>query len=159
MGDESNPYSAVGGPRLRREPSLSHALRRLRLLGADQEMLDDLAEHWDEFDDDWTPERRRYFVTLPDKALAEVIRSVREEWDFATTDEITAERLEFERRVATAEIEVDGRIGQSVAALLAWVGDDRARATALYHAESAADGQGRVTLLRPLEEMLATDAA
>lgn len=157
----SNPYepgdyrSATGEV----QGELATVLERLRTLGATPDELAAFEEHWDDFDDDWTPERRAQLRYASDPELRQMIGSVRvEHFEHTHTEDEEADVVAEQRAAAAAE-EAPGHMGGSVKSLLAWVDEDPdlvlARARAVYDLE--VDGQQRTTLLSGLAERLPDD--
>lgn len=140
------------------QPDLAAFTSRLRRLGATDDELALVAEHWDHFDDDWTAEKRAETIRLTDDELRSGLLSARGEFDRATmSDDELAARDRAARWDATLA-EVEGRIGSSVAKLLAWIGDDTLRAEAVLQVENEA-AQPRRTLIDALAERLSGVAA
>lgn len=148
-----------------RRTDLDQFLTRLRELGALPDEIDAVAEVWDSLDPDgappdesghpaWTRQRRADMANLGDAELRSMILAAREEYELGTTTEEEHEDRALRARQAEARVEAQARIGGSVTAVLAWVGDDVARAAAVVELESSPEGAGRVTLLRPLAELI-----
>lgn len=131
-------------------------LQRLEQLGADEAMRADVAARWDDFDAEWTPGARDAFVRQNDTELREAIASVVREYDHATTSADDAAARQRARHRELTYAEALGRMGQSVPALIAWVGDDAVRAEVVSELEQRPDGANRKTLVVALEPMLGT---
>lgn len=154
----TNPYASKGAktPAAETADPLEHFLGRLTALGATEDELDGVRDSWDTFepDDDpenpepWTSERQAEMVSANDADLREMIEAAREEYEHGTTTEEDAEAKDaHDDLMAEAKDVAAG----TVADALEWVGDDPDRAVAVLAWEQ--DGQGRVTLLRPLQEL------
>lgn len=128
---------------------------RLASLGASVEEIAATMDRWDDLDDDWTPDRRHYLATAAgDTELAGLIRDARDEYEVGTvTEEAAAERAEQVSYRAASD-EAGERIGGTIAAVMAWVGDDPVRALAVLDLERSDAGAGRVTMIAQLEELI-----
>lgn len=127
---------------------------RLRVLGLDEEGIADLIQHWDDFDDDWTPDTRRALVRAPDRELQRLIRSRDSEFAEST---LTAEEQALEdltQAVMRAEVVGEDKIGGTVAEVLEWVSEDRVRAMAASNLERSPAGGQRKTLLAELDRII-----
>lgn len=149
-------------PRTRRSVSetvepLGAITRRLRLLGATSEEVAAFVEAWDDFDADWTPERRAEFSRLPDSVLLEGIHAVRAEWREATLSEdeerAITEAVAWERLVEEATVAVQGAPTVVGTWIRGATGDARrARAEAVLAVEQA--GRRRPTVLKAAAAIL-----
>lgn len=156
-----DPYSARGWPRVNTEmrSPLDQFIDRLRQLGATDEEVDDVLATWDDFDSDphapeaWTHAQRARVLAMGDNELRALIESGRQEYAYATTTEDEAAEQGARRARQRAATEAEDRINGNVAGILAWVGDDPVRATAVYSLEKASPSP-RKTLLEPLEGIL-----
>lgn len=147
-----------------RRDGLDQFLTRLRELGAAADEVQMVAEGWDDLDPDgtpdqdghpaWTRQRRAEMANLSDTELRSMILASREEYEVGTTTEEEQEARARQARMAAAASEAQARIGGSVASVLAWVADDVDRAEAVVALETNPDGAQRVTLLRPLNELI-----
>lgn len=151
----SNPYEATRRRTSNERASdLAHLLTRLRALGADEDQVADVARHWDDFGDGYTPEDRAALVRSSDAELRAKILDVEEEYRVGTMTEEQDERDRHFHRVVRAEVEAFDLMTLPVAKLLAWVGDDRARAIAVQNLEAGPDGGSRKSLLAGLEKVI-----
>ncbi len=150
-----DPYRAKGWPRVNRETrtDLETFTMRLELLGASPDEVQAVVGGWDDFDGDWTPERRHELLHMGDDGLRGVIEAGREEYDYANTTEEEAEARVEAQRLRTARSEAAQRIYGTVPSLLAWVGDDQVRAGAVRELETGDEGASRKTLLSALDEI------
>lgn len=139
---------------------LPYFLGRLRQLGATEDELAGVASSWDDLEqpdpanpEAWTVERRTAMVSANDADLVDMIDAARQEWAEGTTSE--EQERDDAADAARAELRAQAieAVAGTVAEALEWVGDDRARAEAAWEAE--VDGRDRVTLVRPLADMLA----
>lgn len=151
-----NPYAA----RVRRTASevvsgLDTITLRLQRLGATPDEVAAMAEVWDHFDEDWTPERQAQMLAWDDTRLAAELAATRSEYEDATDpDGVVARQLQHRRDAALTEaFEV---VGLSVKRLVAWVDGDPVRAEALLSIERDTRDP-RSTLVTKLERVL--DAA
>lgn len=135
------------------ETPLQTFVRRLRALGADDESIALLQEGWDDFDDDWTPERRDRLLSLSDFDLLAEIRRVEVEYDHDTTTPAEADERE-QARLAAVQREATTRMDHTVPTLLNWVGDDEDRAWAVLELERLRGDNARSTLTGPLEQII-----
>lgn len=93
--------------------------------------------HWDEFDSDWTPEKRAGVKYWPDSRLRREVLAVLQEYADDTGTELDA----------VAKVITLGSISE----VLAWVGEDRERAMAAARAEHVGKSRGRLlTQLKPI---------
>jgi len=154
----------MGNPKAPRRLAISDAergrrdketlLNRLRLLGLDDEGLRDLEEHWDDFDESWTPEFRYQLTRTSDARLLALIRGREDEYRYATTTEDDESLEARARAVAAAEPEAQDKLNGTIREVLAWVGDDPVRAMAARNLEANPEGASRVTLLDALDRIL-----
>ena len=153
MGD---PYRAKGWPRVNRETrtDLETFTMRLELLGASPDEVAAVTDGWDDFDGDWTPERRHELLHMGDDGPRGVIVAGREEYDYANTTEEEADARAEAQRLRTARTEAAQRIYGTVPSIVAWMGDDPVRARALRELEEDAEGAGRKTLLAAIDEII-----
>lgn len=145
-----NPYAARGAVRVSNESrgDLETLLARLDLLGASPDELDQVREGWDDLDDDWTLEARAAFVRMSDADLVAAIQGVRDEYRLGTTteaEEHTQATIRAEDDLAAGDV-----LSQAIPHVLAWVGDDDARAFAVHDAE-ARRPEPRKTLMEAVE--------
>lgn len=156
-----NPYAARGPVRTANEVQspLGQVLARLERLGADADELQMVRDGWDDLDDDWTAEARDQLLRLPDDQLRQMIEDARAEYEHGTTSEEDAAAAERAAEQEAAMVEARGRMGQTVAQLVEWVGDDPARAYAVHTLEGQPDGGQRKTLLEAVETAAAAWAA
>lgn len=131
---------------------LAGYLERLTALGATPDELAAAAATWDQFDDDWTPERRYQWVRQPDHVLRDAILSVRSEFTAGTTDPDDIDAAHHKAAVSAAMIEARERVGYTVPNVLEWVGDDPARADAMRIVENEKP-KPRTSLLAALDEV------
>ncbi len=158
MGD---PYAPKGYPRINSETRspLEQFTMRLRELGATEEEVSAVVETWDQFDPDptapeaWTHAQRARVMALGDNELRAMITDGRREYEFSTTTQEDADRKTAKAKEIRAMDEARGRIDGNVAAILAWVGDDKVRAQAALSAEQEG-GAPRKTLVAGLEDVL-----
>lgn len=151
-----NPYQAT---RLRGEPDSARdkatLLRRLRMLGLDDDGLQDVDDHWDDLnDDDWTPAKRYQLVRASDSVLMAAIRDRYAEFMDSTTTTEQQDIAALDAAVTRAEVEANDKIGGTVADVLAWVGDSRVRAMAASNLERGPDGGSRKTLTEALDRII-----
>lgn len=137
------------------ESLLEHFLRRLVKLGVEQSDLDDVRAHWDDFNEDWTPEKRRELVSMTDVQLREGLAERDDEYDFSTTTGEDDARQALEHAVAQAEVAASDKMSGTIPQIMEWVGGDRARAMAALNLEQSPDGGNRVTLVAALNEIVA----
>lgn len=151
-----NPYKSRKPIRVARESvsELDQFLGRLRRLGLDEDGLADVAAHWDDFDDDWTPERRRMFVRFPDARLREMIDAVDDEFDIGTISEDDALSDQVDAEYAAAKADALGRMGDTIPGIVEWVAADPVRARATLDLETLPEGANRKTLVEKLETII-----
>lgn len=152
----SNPYKSRKPIRVANESvsELDGFLARLRRLGLDDSGLSDVKEHWDDFDEDWTPERRRTLVRLPDSRLRQMIVSVDDEFEFGTITEEDADAEQVDAAYVAAKADALGRMGDTVSGILEWVAADPIRARAVADLETLPEGANRKTLVEKLDAIL-----
>jgi hypothetical protein len=139
-----------------RESELEGFLRRLKVLGATPDEIESTRVGWDMFDEDWTPDRRAALCRSSDGHIRAEIGRIRAEYLVGTTTEADAADARLAALDAKARDEAFDRMGLTVPALLAWVGNDAHRARAVEHWEASMRGAGRATLLRAVRAV--TDA-
>lgn len=88
---------------------LDSLTNRLSILGAPDDMLDNLAWQWDNFDDEWTPALQADLVHWSDDRLFREITGILSEFHDATTETDSAAPVatlarRFAARGTTAEI-------------------------------------------------------
>lgn len=127
-------------------------LERLRILGATPDELAAAREHWDDFDDEWTPEVRRDYVRQSDDVLRADLHAARREYLEGTTDPEVLEAADRDAEVEALAVEALEHNGYTVAKVLEWVGDDPARAEAMLAVERTR-GDARKGVLEPLEAL------
>jgi hypothetical protein len=156
----SNPFVArvrrvVAHPQ--RLSELDQFAARLAAVGATAEEIATVRETWDEFDADWTLERRTALTRLPDPELRAEVVATRQEYAHDTTsdDEQAAQdgATLWERTLTDAA----GVIGKTIPEVVAWVGSDQIRAMAAVELESGEHGAGRKTLLAALRPLIEGD--
>lgn len=152
-----NAKPAVGADSM---GELPYFLGRLRQLGATDEEVAGVAASWDDLEaadpanpEAWTLERRTEMVSASDADLVEMIDAARQEYALGTTTEGEQVATEVAAWRAKLRAQATEAVAGTVAEALEWVGNDRARAETAAEAEQA--GRARVTLLRPLAELLA----
>lgn len=150
-----DPYQAKGYPRVNSETRspLEQFVTRLRELRATEDEVSAVVDTWDDFDEHWTPTERARVAALGDNELRAMIVDGRREYEVGTTTQEEADRRAAKAAELRAMSEAQGRIDGSVAAILAWVGDDRIRAQAALAAEREG-GAPRKTLVAGLEDVL-----
>lgn len=124
-------------------------VERLRRLGATDDELALVVEHWDDFDDDWTIEKRRETLRLSDDELLNGLLSARDEYAQHTLTEEEQADVERAQRWEALLIDARGIIGLSVARVVEWVDGDSVRAQAVLAVENEAQ-QPRRTLIDAL---------
>ncbi len=151
----SDPYAPKGYPRVNSETRspLEQFTMRLRELSATDDEVSAVVASWDDFDDEWTPAERARVAGLGDNELRAMIVDGRREFTYSTTTQEDADRKAAKAREMRAMSEAQERIDGNVAAILAWVVDDKVRAQAALSAEKEA-GAPRKTLVAGLEEVL-----
>lgn len=178
MSDYTEDPYAGGGAGPKRNASsgevrteLQQFTQRLRDLGATPDEVDPVLATWDDLDADdatadegeappWTAARRTALVNAPDAELLGLILAARDEYTYATTTEGEAADAERQAQLAAVAADAAGVIGRSVGDVLAWVGTDADRATAVLALETAEGaGANRKTLVGPLQEQVAEAAA
>lgn len=117
---------------------LEEFLIRLQGLGATAEQLTEVAQNWDAFDGEWTPERRDEVIRWPDERLKAEIIDVLDEFAEGTGGPLDE----------AARVWVSGSIPE----VLSWVGDDPDRAIAAAAAERR--GKLRAKLLAKLDKIV-----
>ncbi len=145
---------------------LAQFLQRLADLGATADEVQRVADAWDVLDPDddpdpeaWTRARRDQFAAAGDTELLAALKATRDEYKLGHT---TEEQAAAEQQAATLDAalaEAHGRIAGNVQSILAWVGDDPARAEAVLRLELAPEGASRTTLQGPLVQLLGWDDA
>lgn len=145
-----------GSPEVASPTDVDSFTRRLSRLGAPLDMIDAVRAHWDE---EWGPDDvpKAELVRMSDAELSGLIAGVQREHveNTMTEDEEAAARRTAAVDAAHPEAERLVTEGATVATLLEWVGDNEARAQAVYDVENDVHGdKARVTLLGPLEELL-----
>ncbi len=156
-----DPYQARGYPRVNSETRspLEQFVLRLRQLGATEDEVSAVVDTWDEFDPDphapdaWTHAQRAKVMALGDNELRAMIVDGRREYEYSTTTQEDADRKAAKNAELRAMNEARGRIDGGVKAILAWVGDDKVRATAALVAEREG-GAPRKTLVAALTELI-----
>ena len=150
-----DPYQAKGYPRINSETRspLEQFVLRLRELGATEDEVSAVVASWDDIDEEWTPAERARVAGLGDNELRAMIVDGRQEFTYSTTTQEDADRKAAKAREMRAMSEAQERIDGNVAAILAWVGDDKVRAQAALSAEKEG-GAPRKTLVSGLEEVL-----
>lgn len=156
-----DPYAPKGYPRINSETRspLEQFIMRLRELGATEDEVSAVVETWDQFDSDphapeaWTHAQRARVMALGDNELRAMIVDGRREYEFSTTTQEEADRKAAKAREIRAMSEARDRIDGTIAAILAWVGDDKIRAQAALSAEREG-GAPRKTLVTKLEDVL-----
>lgn len=148
MGDRFTPPSdAVTVSTSERETPLAYLSRRLRKLGATDDELSSLADEWAKGDDDGWVMPRHDLAHAPDTVLVALLAEVRAEYHVSTTteDEDAARAAQAER--AHLHEQAWAVVTEStVPEVMAWVGDDLARAVAARDSEQMR-AQPRSTLL------------
>lgn len=149
-----NPYQARGAIRVADESvsELDAFIARLRRLGATADEVASVREGWDDFDEDWTPDRRREFIRQSDDELRAALADVRDEYELGTTTEDEARAAERADRLDAALGAAHEQMGRTVGELIEWVGDDDARAHAVTVWETSEEGGGRKTLVAALAD-------
>lgn len=145
-------------------PKLDDLKRRFAILGATDDEIEAMAKAWDEdADDPYSDEEKRALIAASDGTIVAMIADVRGEHEFHTTTEEEAEaRAANEAFVAAVDAEraeAANVVNGNVDDVLAWVGDDEARASAAIDAERdlrGLDGE-RKTLVEPLLAILNGD--
>ncbi len=155
-----NPYKSTKPIRVAHESvsELDQTLARLRRLGLDDDGLADVREHWDDFNDDWTPEVRRELVRATDSKLRDLIEGVYAEYKTGTVDEAEDAASETESHYLTARADALGRMGDTIPGILEWVAADPVRARAVRDLETVAEGANRKTLVEKLDALIEDDA-
>lgn len=128
-------------------------LRRLRLLGYDDDQVREVSEHWDDFDETYTPEDRRALVRSSDAQLQAMLREINAEYIEGTRTPAEQTLEERAARVATAETEAADLMSEPVAKLIEWVGSDQARAMAVANLERD-NATPRKTLLAAMDALI-----
>lgn len=151
-----NPYAPRGPVKVATESvsELDAFLDRLRRLGADDEAIDEVREHWDDFDESWTPETRRELARKNDSELRRAILAIDEEYDASTLTEEEVEQTAEDRARDAARAEAPGHMGDTIPNILDWVDYDPIRAEVVLALESSPEGAGRKTLIEQLESQL-----
>jgi hypothetical protein len=151
----SDPYQAKGYPRVNSETRspLEQFTMRLRELGATDDEVSTVIASWDDIDEEWTPAERTRVANLGDNELRAMIVDGRREYEYSTTTQEEADRKAAKARELRAMDEAQNRIDGSVAAILAWVGDDKVRAQAALSVEKEG-GAPRKTLVAALTELI-----
>lgn len=121
---------------------------RLRRLGVTEAELGEAMRNWAAMDDGDRWEALDALSQLSDEELREILAEGR-----AERDEEAAEKVYAPDAEAGAVNPEDVPAG-NVEDVLAWVGDDRARAAAALMAEQRRDGDPRKTLVEPLQHLL-----
>ncbi len=150
-----DPYAPKGYPRVNSETRspLEQFTMRLRELGATDDEVSAVVASWDDIDEEWTPAERARVAGLGDNELRAMIVDGRQEFTYSTTTQEDADRKAAKAREMRAMSEAQERIDGNVAAILAWVGDDKVRAQAALSAEKEG-GAPRKTLVAGLEDVL-----
>lgn len=152
-----DPYAAKGWPRTaasERVGQLDGFLARLRQLGASPDEVAAVADTWDDYDEDWTPERKAELLRTTDAELGQMLADVRTEYTVGTTPQEQADAEAAEANYRLQFRQAHERIGGNVQSLLDWVGDDPVKARAVLALEEGPDGAGRKTLIGPLQQLL-----
>ena len=156
-----DPYAPKGYPRVNSETRspLEQFVTRLRELGATEDEVSAVVDTWDDFDPDptapeaWTHAQRAKVAALGDNELRAMIVDGRREYAIGTTTQEEADRRAAKAAQLRATTEAQERVNGNVAAILAWVGDDKVRVTAALAAEREG-GAPRKTLVAKLEDVL-----
>lgn len=139
-------FKGSGPPRRAAEmrSSLDSISERLRILGAPDDMIENLAWQWDHFDDDWTPERQAEMHHWSDDRLYREVTEILAEHYYATHEVDDPRTLVvLARRLAERGAASD---------VLAWVAENpELRVPAALTAER--DGKQRGKLIKQLEAM------
>lgn len=137
-----NPYAGSGRVRRAHESisELDQFVGRLRRLGATDDEVSQVVDGWDQFDDDWTPRRRREFVRSTDAEIVGDLAALRAEYAGAGGGDGMASEA--------ARI-----VDQTAAKVLAWVDGDPARARAVLPFERMQADGGRKTLIAALSKI------
>lgn len=160
MPNPKAPRRSIRPERAEVESEVDMFARRLRALGADEDEVLAVVQHWDDFDAEWTPERRAQMVRMGDRELRLHIAGARDEFEYATTTEAEeAEKVAAARHEATLDEarEVIDR-ARNVAEVLGWVDGVRGKAKRVERARAVAEveasGAKRVTLLREVDAIV-----
>lgn len=150
-----DPYAPKGYPRVNSETRspLEQFITRLRELGATEDEVSAVVASWDDLDEEWTVAERARVAALGDNELRAMIVDGRREYEIGTVTEEDAARKAAKNAELRAMTEAQGRVDGTIAAILAWVGDDKVRATAALAAEREG-GAPRKTLVARLEDVL-----
>ncbi len=150
-----DPYQSKGYPRINSETRspLEEFVLRIRQLGATEDEVSAVVASWDDLDEEWTVAERTRVSRLGDNELRAMIVDGRVEFSIGTTTQEEADRRTAKAAELRAMTEAQGRIDGNVAAILAWVGDDKVRATAALAAEQEG-GAPRKTLVSALTELI-----
>lgn len=147
-----DPFAARGPVRVasERKSDLESFVERIRRLGAGSAEIAAVREHWDDFNDDWTPERRDATVRLNDAELLAEVRAAADEYDHDTTDDDElAERVD--RIVEHDAFDVAPAVlAGTVAQVIARAEHDDAFAYAAVELEFSDDGARRKGILAAL---------
>lgn len=133
-------------PRTSRIPEVRGELdgfvERLTLLGATADEVFAVIDRWDQFDEEWTPESRKRTSRATDAELVALLLKGRVDYVHDTTPDD-----------GEWQPGMDIPPG-SMVDLLAWVGSDPDRASAVYQTERERDEYARTELLHALEPLL-----
>src|SRR5688572_6588734 len=117
-----NPYAPTrlaidDAERARRDKAM--LLKRLRLLGLDDEGLADVEKNWDNLnDDDWTPQARAMLARASDVKLLEAIRARDTEYSASTQSADDQDLAARERAVVAAETVAVDKLAGTVAQVM-----------------------------------------
>lgn len=152
-----DPYAAKGWPRDatgERVGRLDGFTARLRQLGATDDEVAAVRDTWDDYDDDWTPERKAELLRTTDAELGSMLADVRAEYQQGITSQEQADAAAADAAYRVQFRQAHERIGGNVQSLLDWVAGDPMRARAVLALEEGPDGAGRKTLIGPLRQLL-----
>lgn len=153
MREHRDPY-APGAVRRIREVTdpLTQLIDRLVKVGAPDDVIEAARTHWGSVTDPEDVAARDAIMGMSDTDLREAIRQVQDEHAVNTMTE--DEQADIEAIAIAQHIgEAQAKIGESVASLREWIGDNRARAAAVWIAERDSSSSDRKTLMEYVEGM------
>lgn len=153
MKDHRDPYAPSGRRRVREVTDpMTAFLHRLEACGAPADVIENARVHWHDVTDPEDLAARDQLIAMSDLELREAIRAVQDEDAVNTMTEVEQADVEL-LAVAQHISEAQAKIGESVASLREWIGDNRARAVAVWIAERDGSSTDRKTLMEYVEGM------
>lgn len=149
----SNPYapSPIAKP-VERGPSVEWFCRRLAACGATRDEIEAVRDGWDDFDEDWTPQRQREVRYWSDNRIRAELAAARAEDDVHTYTEQEQELVDLGELRGQLREEASQVMDRRVDLVLEWVGTDQLRAEVVRDLETGSPAP-RSTLLAALPQL------